>query len=559
MTGARHRSVRGFLRVRLSAGLAFALALLLSGGCSAPAPRNLLLISIDTLRADALETYGYDRPTSPFLLELSRGAAVFENAFCPLPGTLPSHMSMLTGLYPEEHGVWPPDGVLSPEIPTLAERLAAAGFQTIGQTEGGYVHGGYGFARGFQRFSDSARHKEWDVETTLARTLAAIDEVAPTDRFFAFLHTYVVHDPYFPPERYARLFWEEDTPEGLPELTGPELSGLDRSRRILSARERAFLRARYDAQIRYLDDLLRDFFAALASRNRLDSTLVIITSDHGEEFQEHGRLLHSQLYAECLRVPLIVIDPRLKAGHRVPEIAETVDITPTVLDLLGLLPAAGLSGESLARSVLATERERRPSTSSAYAVAHGRRQHSLIGWAGEELYQLLREAPEVHDGHVYFGTEFRFDAPPGDARVGIVSLDQPRWLSIDVDGVVVARERVGFGAEGRTINIPIVNKRFKHSVTLRSDGCPDPPADSNLPGCGPFQFQLVDQGFARHELFSLTRDPGQKTEISGADRWAFGLLLRALRGVSLRPASHVPGRLADPELEARLRALGYLH
>lgn len=527
--------------------------------CSTPTPRNVLLISIDTLRADALQSYGYDKPTSPFLLELSHRAAVFENAFCPLPGTLPSHMSMLTGLYPEEHGVWPPDGVLSPEIPTLAERLSAAGFQTIGQTEGGYVHGGYGFARGFRQFSDAARHKEWDVETSLARTLEAIDEVAPSDRYFAFLHTYVVHDPYFPPERYARLFWQEDPPPGLPELTGPQLSALDRSRRVLSAQERAFLRARYDAQVRYLDDLLRDFFRTLASRHRLDSTLVIITSDHGEEFQEHGRLLHSQIYSECLRVPLIVIDPRLKAGHRVLEIAETVDITPTILDLLGLPPDAGLSGESLARSVLAAESERRPPTSNAYAIAHSRRQQSLIGWGGEELYQLLRETPEVNEGHVYFGTEFRFDSPPGAAQIGIVSLDQPRWLSIAVDGVDVARERIGFGAEGRTIDLPMADRRFKHSVTLRSEGCPDPPTDATRSGCGPFQFQLVDQGFARHELYSLSRDPGETREISGVDRWSLGLLLRALRAVSLRSASHPPGRLVDPELEARLRALGYLH
>ncbi|MGB5400530.1 MAG: sulfatase-like hydrolase/transferase, partial [Thermoanaerobaculia bacterium] len=151
--------------------------LLLTLGCEAEptktlAPtRGFILISIDTLRADHLSCYGYTRVTSPFIDTLAARGVLFENAFVQLPGTLPSHMSIFTGLYPAEHGVYPPDGVLSPEIPTLPEIFQANGFRTGGFTEGGYVDGDYGFARGFEVFSDRAGQVESDVEETFGRGL----------------------------------------------------------------------------------------------------------------------------------------------------------------------------------------------------------------------------------------------------------------------------------------------------------------------------------------------------------------------------------------------------
>ncbi|KAB2958230.1 MAG: sulfatase-like hydrolase/transferase, partial [Thermoanaerobaculia bacterium] len=169
----------------------------------APAPRGVVLISIDALRADALGVYGSARPTSPFLDGLARRATVFENAFCQIPSTLPSHLSMLTGLYPTQHGVMPPSDVLSTAIPTLPEMLRAAGVRTFGHSEGGYVQGGYGFARGFEEWSDTAYAADTDVERTFGRGLESLSRVARGERFFLFLHTYSVHDPFAPPPGYA--------------------------------------------------------------------------------------------------------------------------------------------------------------------------------------------------------------------------------------------------------------------------------------------------------------------------------------------------------------------
>src|ERR1700760_1606082 len=125
-------------------------------GEARPAPRatrGYILISIDTLRADHLGLYGYPRPTSPFLDSLARRATVFEEAYSQFPSTLVSHMSMLTGLYPREHGVLQPDAVLSPKVETLPEVFQRNGFHTAGFTEGGYVSGRYGFRRGFDLFA----------------------------------------------------------------------------------------------------------------------------------------------------------------------------------------------------------------------------------------------------------------------------------------------------------------------------------------------------------------------------------------------------------------------
>ena len=524
-------------------------------GCTPSPPQGILLISIDTLRSDALETYGCPRPTSPFLLELSAGAAVFENAYCPLPGTLPSHMSMLTGLYPEEHGVYPPSGVLGESIPLLAERFQAAGYRTFGSTEGGYVHGGYGFSRGFEQWSHEADRRESDVETTISRLLRSLAGLAPGERYFAFMHTYVVHDPYGPPEPYASQFWPEAPVPSLPEqLTGPELLKLDRSGRSLSPRELSFLRARYDAQVRYVDELLRQMFAELRKLGLLDSTLVVITSDHGEEFGEHGRLLHHQVHRECLQVPLIVLDPRLRAGRRISAVAETIDLTPTILDLAGLTVPMDLSGESLAPWILGDPRLAAP-TSPAYVVSFDRSTRGLVAPFEGHLFHLMHYQPKAHQGHVYFGGRFNFDITSPSLRFGIVSLDRARSLAIHVDGQPIATELIGFGNDGRTLEYELQDGPFKREVTLYSAGCAENANPAVPTQC--LEFQLVDQGFSTFELYDLARDPREATDLSAVERRPFTSLSSRLGELRFDVRGE-PGVLDDPALRARLRALGYL-
>lgn len=500
-----------------------------------------------------MEAYGYHRPTSPFLGQLSADAAVFEHAFCPLPGTLPSHMSMLTGLYPEEHGVFPPDGVLSADVPLASELFQAAGFRTFGSTEGGYVHGGYGFARGFDEWSHEARHKENDVEETLARTLRFLESLKRNERFFAFVHSYVVHDPYFPPDRYAEEFWREEPVPTLPPLTGPHLTELNRSERSLSPVEIRFLRARYDAQVRYLDDQLRAFFLEIGNLGLAEDLIVVITSDHGEEFREHGRLLHTQLYRECLQVPLIIKDPRQRRGKRISAVAETVDLLPTMLELAGLPPEPRLSGESLAPWILGQPSPTQV-TSPAYAVSVDLASRSVVLDVDGALYQLLRFSPAVTDGHVYVADQFRFDHFDSTLRLGVASLDRPRTLSVQIDGQSPRLESIGSGWDGRVLEFELGSSTYKHEVRLAGAGCRDR-AGRLRAGC--FLFQLVDDGFERFELYDLVRDPAGARDLSAKDRRTFARLRAELERWQPAPRAST-GTLDDPELRARLRALGYL-
>ncbi|MEE8523748.1 MAG: sulfatase [Thermoanaerobaculia bacterium] len=362
------------------------------GGCgdaSTPAlrgTRGYLLISIDTLRADHLGCYGYDRDTSPFIDSLARRGVRFENAFVQLPGTLPSHMSIFTGLYPGEHGVYPPAGVLSPEIETLPEAFQRSGFRTAGHTEGGYVHGGYGFARGFDEFSHEARKIETDFERTVARGLDFLRRLEDDDRFFLFFHTYAVHDPYFPADEYRELFWPHPEPDAFA-ATGPNFVAFNRGQLTMTPPALEFYRASYDASIRYADGVLEAFVAEL-SRLELDRDLtVVLTSDHGEEFREHGKMVHGQIYRETLHVPLIVLHPEIEAA-RTPAVVQSIDIAPTLYQLAGIEPRTRASGRSLVPLMAGLADHR----TEAYAESSGRRHRSLVKRDDETLYQLIYSA-----------------------------------------------------------------------------------------------------------------------------------------------------------------------
>jgi arylsulfatase A-like enzyme len=278
------------------------------------ATRGYVLISIDTLRADHLGCYGYGRPTSPFLDSLARRATLFEEAYAQFPSTLVSHMSMFTGLHPREHGVFPPSSVLSPEVETLPEAFQRHGFRTAGFTEGGYVSGRFGFRRGFDEFVARNRNRNRPIEGTFRRGVRFLEGLGKDDRFLLFLHTYAVHTPYDAPERYREPFWSGGPPPGAIPATGPALTRQNALGEPLSQPAVAWLTALYDAGIRQTDEVLQRFFADLERLGLDDEVTVVVTSDHGEELQDHGRFNHTQVYREVLRVPLLVIHPDHRAA-----------------------------------------------------------------------------------------------------------------------------------------------------------------------------------------------------------------------------------------------------
>jgi arylsulfatase A-like enzyme len=318
-----------------------------TGGRPALDRPPIVLVSIDTLRADHLGVYGYRRATSPTLDQLAAGSLVFERAFAPAPWTLPSHASLFTGLYPEEHGAGraDPHDPLPAGIPTLAEILRGAGYRTLAFTAGGVMSRRSGLDRGFEVWREHTR-------ASLRSTLPAVfDELGtqPERPFFLFLHTYDVHGPYEQPPG-ARVFRAD---AGDPRIPLPEW---ERILRMAHHRYQRFERFRgldevvaaYDSGIRFVDDALAELFARLREIGVWEDALVVVTSDHGESLYERALYVsHTYtLHDEVVRVPLLVRLPNARRVGRSAELVDLVDLLPLVLEEAGVAAPAEISGSN---------------------------------------------------------------------------------------------------------------------------------------------------------------------------------------------------------------------
>jgi len=276
----------------LAAGLLGA-ALLLSG-CRPVADRNLILISIDTLRADHLGCYGYDRPTSPAIDAMAEAGVVFDDASATSPWTLPSHGSLLTGLYPRRHGAFLSDRALGDGVVHLAAWLKKHGFRTAGVVNSLWLDK-HGLREGFDDFvyvpeEVSVRRPSRVIELAL-RHLRQFDREAP---FFLFLHFYDVHSDYRSLREYEEMFVGDYG--GHADGSTVQLLAFLRGEAELGEDDIRHLRDLYDAGIRQLDGQLARLFRNVRSLGLLDETLIVITSDHGEEFLERGGVLHGRTH-----------------------------------------------------------------------------------------------------------------------------------------------------------------------------------------------------------------------------------------------------------------------
>jgi len=309
-----------------------------------PARPNVLLITMDTTRADRCSVYGFEPDTTPALRELARSGVRFEHAYAASSTTLPTHASLFTGLYPLRHGVVNNGLALAPTFVTITERLTDAGYDT-GATVGSFVlDARFGLAQGFDRYDDdfdrergSVKSDRWGAfrieegfdrraDDTTTRAIRWLDErAAPSRPFFLFVHYFDPHEPYDPPEPYRSRFAD-----------GPNPSHA----------------ARYAAEIAFTDAQIGRLLAALEARGHARDTLVIVTADHGEGLGQHGYAFHgAHVHDEAVRIPLLVRWPGGPAGRTVAEPVEMVDVAPTILELTGVGAAsedAPLPGRSLA-------------------------------------------------------------------------------------------------------------------------------------------------------------------------------------------------------------------
>ena len=348
---------------------------MLGFACGAPppdGPPNFVLISLDTLRPDSLGCYGGAQERTPVLDRVCEEGTVYLDAVANAPWTLPSHVSLLTGRYPRNHGVKNVGKRVPETVPMLQEVLGAAGYATAAIIGSAKLGGRYGVDRGFQ---DRVEHPPFAGRAAPRQIQQAIEWMRAQHRerrpFFLFLHNFDAHTDYDPgAETRAQLV---SPYRGEQRGAGAQLLALRRAKQPLRPADVRFLRELYDAGVHDLDADLAPLFAFLRQPGIADETVVFVTSDHGEEFYEHGSVLHGvTLYHETLDIPLIAWGRAVPAGERISGLVQLSDLAPTLLELSGLPPLDRLDGLSHAPTLTGSALEPR----FAYAEAD---------WRGDDL------------------------------------------------------------------------------------------------------------------------------------------------------------------------------
>jgi arylsulfatase A-like enzyme len=323
-------------------------------------PVNIILLAVDTLRADHLSCYGYARETSPTLDRLAQEGALVENFVCAVLPTQPSFTTLYTGQHPITHGVVAHGGraQLSREAPFLPPLLLTEGYTTCAIDN--LVQTRPWFGRGYEYYvNPSLRHGlllDVSCEELNGRAIPWLKSHAD-EPFFLFIHYWDPHWPLLPPARYRDLFYTgnptDPTNTSLEKWMEHPLGQLARDTWLVrqdgTITDAAYVEALYDQEIRHLDDGIADLLLTVDDLGLTDNTLVMVIGDHGESMTEHGIYFsHFGLYEPTLHVPLIVRWPgHIPAGRRYPQIAQHQDLAPTLLEAAGIEVPMEMDGESL--------------------------------------------------------------------------------------------------------------------------------------------------------------------------------------------------------------------
>ena len=384
-------------------GSPIALCLLLLASCSNPPPTppskpratrfNVLLITLDTLRADHLSCYGGKTVSTPNIDALAGRGVRFSQAVAQVPLTTPSHASILTGTYPQVHKLRDNGGfVLDGSIPTLATLTKGAGFETTAFVGAAVLNRHFGLHRGFDHYGDNLNEKrdvkllpgvvaELRGEAVTRRALDWLDQrakpgnsVPPARNFFLWTHYYDAHFPYDPPEPFGSRFQKD----------------------------------KYSGEIAYVDYEVGELLKGLAARGLAERTLVVLMADHGESLGDHGEFTHGVfLYDSTMHIPLMVAGPGVPAGKVITQQVRSIDVMPTIADYLGLSPGNQAQGVSLLPAVL----EGKP-LPAKFAYMETLYPKTALGWAElravrtdewkyvaapkPELYHLPEDPAEAH-------------------------------------------------------------------------------------------------------------------------------------------------------------------
>jgi arylsulfatase A-like enzyme len=387
---------------------------------------NVLLISVDMLRPDHLGCYHYPRSTSPSIDRLAEEGALFENAISSTSWTLPAHAALMTSLADSVHGCVDTNRRLGDSLTTLAERLKAIGYATVGFFSGPYLHPVFGLSQGFETYTDCTSYAQLSKETALAtgtvegatiweashadvtnpRVYKAVQTWLKQNRrkpFFMFIHMWDVHFDFTPPEPYDRVF-------------NPDYDGVFNGKNFffdqwvnarMPKRDLEHIIALYDGEIAWTDEHIGKILDDLDSLDLRDSTVVVLVSDHGTEFFEHGEKSHRKtLFDEVIRIPLIIRYPgRVPSGMRITAQSSLIDVLPTIVELIGLSPPKDIMGQSLV-PLFSDRSPARDNLAVSELYSLGRRMISFRRGASKLIqdeitgrswvYNLLEDPDELH-------------------------------------------------------------------------------------------------------------------------------------------------------------------
>jgi len=348
---------------------------------------NLLVITLDTTRADRIGAYGYSAAQTPNMDKLAREGVLFEQCYSPVPLTLPAHGSLFTGQYPLGHKVRD-NGIyrLTESAETLAERMKARGVQTYAVISAFVLLSRFGMNQGFEVYDDTLRthrmYNNYKSEIPAVEVYKKFTQWFDKNyhkQFFAWIHLYDPHEPYLPPKHYAEKF-------------------------------PSTINGRYDAEIAYVDDCIGNIVKKLEDKNIMENTMIVIVGDHGEAFGEHKEYGHGIFcYEEALKVPLIFYHHAMfKKGHRVTQRVNLVDIFPTLLELYGMEIPQAVQGKSF-RPMLMGKTEEQERT-FYFESMHGRDEmnwapltgiidgpYKYISLPEPELYHLEQDKEEKNN------------------------------------------------------------------------------------------------------------------------------------------------------------------
>lgn len=326
---------------------------------------NVIVIGVDTLRADHLSALGYERKTTPVLDELAKEGTIFSQSISAAPWTVPGFMSIMTGVYPSVHGVvnkfktFTPETKklsnlkeISPNIETLAQQFKAAGYATGGFTGDAGVSAKFGYGQGFDQYTDEVTFGGFENSNTHA--VKWLDSLPKNQKFFMFFHGYDLHGQFagsakdykgsFAPTNYTGPFKGTSVEEA--KLREDQLAGPLNATKA----DAAFWTAWYDSKIHDADARLQGFLDELKARNLLDKTVIVLVSDHGEEFFEHKGFDHGHsLYDELIHVPLIFKIPGVAGGAVVKNQVSMMDVGPALLNIAGVTPSAAYAKQTAGR------------------------------------------------------------------------------------------------------------------------------------------------------------------------------------------------------------------